>query len=74
MLSGCGSDSGQSADAVGLVGPLGDEFVGGSISVVGKIKSRRYGAAKKSHLAVADEACALPDAGGDEELDMLIRC
>ena len=54
-----------------MIGPLGDEFGGGSAAVIGEVEAGGDAAAEQSDLAGADEACALPDSGGNEVLHML---
>ena len=65
------SGAGKGADAVGLVGPVGGKFIIRGIVVVGVIEAGGDGATEESEPAVADEAHALPDSGGDENLDVL---
>ena len=36
------------------------------VAVVGEVEAGGYGAAQQGYLAIADEAGALPDAGGDD--------
>lgn len=50
---------------------MGDEVGGGSVLVVGEIEAGGDGAAEEGDLAVAEEASALPDAGGNGELDVV---
>lgn len=53
--------------------PFCDEFVGVGVAVVGEVKAGRHRAAEEGDLALAEEARALPDSGGDDELDVLSR-
>lgn len=62
----------QKPDAFRFFGPLCEEFFGGGVAVVGEVEAGGYGAAEEGDFAIADEAGALPDSGGDDELDALI--
>ena len=58
-------------DALSLVRPFFGQFGKASTTVIGEIEAGSNGAAQQSQLAIANEPRALPDAGGDDELDML---
>jgi hypothetical protein len=42
-----------------------------SPAVIGEVEAGSDGASEERNLAVADEASALPDSGGDDDLDVL---
>ena len=63
--------AGELADEGGLQGPLLGERLEAAAGVVGKVEAGGDGASEERELAVGEESCTLPDASGDEGLQLL---
>ena len=65
------SAAGERPDSFCLIWPFGGEFLVSGVVVIGEVEAGYDRASQQCQLSLSDEPCALPDAGRNQNLNVL---